>query len=88
MKTAIIAFCALIVAAPAVLAQSVSSKTAAHHAASRHHRVVAAGYAPRHAMHARGTSGAFGYVPNGPKDYTYENSSNAGGGGGGGGSGM
>ena len=39
-------------------------------------------------MRVKGTPGAFGYAPNAPKDYTYENSSNAGGGGGGGGSGM
>jgi hypothetical protein len=89
MKTAITALCALIVAAPAVLAQN-ASKTPdpRHHASGKHHRLVSAGHAPRHAMHARGTPGAFGYVPNAPKDYTYENSSNAGGGGGGGGSGM
>jgi hypothetical protein len=90
MKTAIIVLCALIIAAPAVLAQNALSKTPdpRHHASGKHHRVVWGGHAPRHAMHARGTPGAFGYAPNGPKDYTYENSSNAGGGGGGGGSGM
>jgi hypothetical protein len=87
MKTAIIVLCALIVAAPAVLAQNVSSKTQAHHAARTHHRVVSAGHAPRPVMHAKGYPGTFGYAPNAPKDYTYENSSNAGGGGGGG-SGM
>ena len=97
MKTAIIAFSAavLIAAAPAVLAQNVSSKTPdqqQHHASKKHPRVVS-GYAPRHAMHAKGFKtgypGAFGYAPSEPKDYTYENSRNAGGGGGGGGgSGM
>ena len=88
MKTAIIALCVLIVAAPTVLAQNASGKTPDHHAAIKHHRLVSAGHAPRHAMHAKGTPGAFGYAPNAPKDYTYENSRNAGGGGGGGGSGM
>jgi hypothetical protein len=88
MKTAIIVLCALIVAAPAALAQNVSSKTPDRHASKQHHRLVSAGHAPRHAMNAKGTPRAFGYAPNAPKDYTYENSSNAGGGGGGGGSGM
>jgi hypothetical protein len=91
MKTAITALCALVVAAPAVLAQNASSKTPEprHHASGKHHRVVSVGHAPRPAMHAKGTPGVFGYAPNQPKDYTYENSSNAGGGGGGGGgSGM
>jgi hypothetical protein len=71
-----------------MLAQNVSSKTPDHHASGKHHRVVSAGHAPRHAMHAKGYPGAFGYAPSGPKDYTYDNSRNAGGGGGGGGSGM
>jgi hypothetical protein len=90
MKTAITALSALIVAAPAVLAQNVSSRTAdPQHHARKHHRVVPAGYAPRQAMHAKGYPGAFGYAPGEPKDYTYKNSRNAGGGGGGGGgSGM
>ena len=92
MKSVIIALSAavLIAAAPAVLAQNLSSKTLdqQHHATKKHLRVVAS-YAPRHAMHAKGLitdyPGAFGYAPSAPKDYTYENSRN---GGGGGGSGM
>ena len=83
MKTAITALSALIVAAPAVLAQNLSSKTPAHHASRTHHRVVSGGDASRHAMHVEGYPGAFGHAPNAPKDYTYENSRNAGGGGGG-----
>jgi hypothetical protein len=83
MKTAIIALSALIAAAPAVLAQNVSSKTPhqRHHASRMHPRIVSAGYAPRHAMHAKGYPGAPGYTSNEPKDYFYENSKNAGGGG-------
>ena len=89
MKTAIIALSVLIVTAPAVLAQNLSSKPPHHHAAGTHHRAVSAGHAPRQAMHARGNAGALGGAPSGLKDYTYENSRNAGGGGGGGGgSGM
>jgi len=88
MKTAITALCVLIVAAPAVLARNVSSKAPGHHAASKHHRVILGGYAPKHAMPARGTPGAFGYAPSEPKDYTYDISRSAGGGGGGGGGGM
>jgi len=95
VKTTIIALSAaiLIAAAPAVLAQNVSNKTPdqQHHASKKHPRVVS-GYAPRHAMHAKGLKtgypGAFGYAPSEPKDYTYENSRNAGGGGGGGGGGS
>jgi hypothetical protein len=85
MKTAIIALSALIVAAPAVLAQNASSKTPDHHASGKHHRVVSAGAAPRHAMHAKGYPGTFGYAPSEPKDYTYDISRSGGGGGGGGG---
>ena len=89
MKTAIvIALSALFVTAPAVLAQNVASKKPDHHASRMHHRIVSAGHAPRHAMHAKGNPGTFGYAPSEPKDYTYDNSRNAGGGGGGGGSGM
>ena len=88
MKTAIvIALSALFVTAPAVLAQNVASKKPDHHASRMHHRIVSAGHAPRHAMHAKGLMGypgAFGYAPSEPKDYIYENSRNAGGGGGGG----
>jgi hypothetical protein len=73
-----------------VLAQNVLSKTPdqQHHASKKHPRVVS-GYAPRHAMHAKGFKtvypGAFGYAPSAPKDYAYEISRIAGGGGGGGG---
>jgi hypothetical protein len=94
MKTAIIALSAavLIATAPAVLAQNVSSKTPdqRHHASKKHPWVVS-GYAPRHAMHAKGFKTgyprAFGYAPGAPKDYTYE-ISGIGGGGAGGGGGM
>ena len=86
MKTVIIALSALIAATPAVLAQSVSAKPPAQqHHAKKHARVV---YAPRHALHARGYPGAFGYAPGEPKDPTYEATRNAGGGGGGGGGGS
>jgi hypothetical protein len=90
MKTVIIALSAavLIAAAPAVLAKNVSGKPDQQHHTSKKHPRVVSGYAPRHAMHAKGLvgyPGAFGYAPSGPKDYTYENSRNAGGGGGGGG---
>lgn len=88
MKTAIITLSALLIASPAALAQNVSSKIAAHHVARTNHRVVAAGHAPSHVMHAKGAPKAFGYAPNEPKDYTYDISRSAGGGGGGGGSGM
>lgn len=83
MKTAITALVALIAAAPAVLAQNVPSKTShqRHHASRTHPHIAAAGYAPRHAMHAKGKPGAFGYAPDEPKDYFYESSKNAGGGG-------
>jgi hypothetical protein len=81
VKTTIIALsaAALIAAAPAVLAQNVSSKTQdQHHQVPKKHPQSVSGYAPRHAMHARGLktgySGAFGYAPSEPKDYTYENS--------------
>jgi hypothetical protein len=82
MKTAITALVALIAAAPAVLAENVLSKTPhqPHHASRTHPHTVSAGYATRHAMHAKGNPGAFGYAPE-PKDYFYENSKNAGGGG-------
>jgi opacity protein-like surface antigen len=94
MKTVIIALSAavLIAAAPAVLAQNVSSKTPdqQHHASKKHPRLVS-GYAPSHTMHAKGLKagypGAFGYAPSEPKDWALEGSRQAGGGGGGG-SGM
>jgi hypothetical protein len=92
MKTPIIVLSAavLIAVAPAVLAQNVLSKTPnqQHHAYKKHPR-GASGYAPRHAMHAKGFKtgypGAFGYAPGEPKDYTYEMSRYGGGAGGGGG---
>jgi hypothetical protein len=87
----------LIAAAPAVLAQNVSSKAPnqRHHVSKKHPRVVS-GYAPLYATHPNGwnNSGyprAFGYVPTEPKDWALEGSRQAGGGGGGGsggGSGM
>jgi hypothetical protein len=77
MKTAIIALVALIAAAPAVLAQNVSSKMPnRHHVSRKHPPVVSAGYASRHAMHAKSHPGAFGYAPSEPKDFFYENSKN------------
>jgi hypothetical protein len=89
MKTAIIALSAvaLIAAAPAVLAQNVSSKTRDHrHQVFKKHPQGVSGYAPWRVMHANGVKtgypGASGYTPSAPKDYTYENSRNAGGGGG------
>ena len=86
MKTVIIALSILIAATPAVLGQNVSGKTPAQqHRVKKHARIA---YAPRHATHARGYPGAFGYAPSEPKDPTYEATRNAGGGGGGGGSGM
>ena len=90
MKTTIIALsaAALIAVGPAVLAQTVSSKTPAqqHHVSKKHHR-LASGYAPRHTMNTR-YPGAGRYVPSEPKDYTYDISRSAGGGGGGGGGGS
>jgi hypothetical protein len=96
MRTTIITLsaAALIAAAPAVLAQNISSKTRdQHHQVSRKHPQAVSGYAPWRGMHANGVKtgypGASGYAPSAPKDYTYDNSRNAGGGGGGGGgSGM
>jgi len=84
---------ALIVTAPAVLAQNVSNKPPdQHHQTSKKHSQVVSIYAPRHAMHAKslpaGYPGAFRYAPYEPKDYSLESSRQAGGGGGGGGSGM
>ncbi|WP_024518893.1 hypothetical protein [Bradyrhizobium sp. Tv2a-2] len=95
MKSTILALsaAALIAAAPAVLAQNVSSKTPdRHHKVLKKHPTIVSGYAPWRVVHARdvktGYPGAFGYAPSAPKDYTYDNSRQAGGGGGGGGSGM
>ena len=90
MKAMIIAFsaAALIVAAPAVFAQSAPGKTPhQHHQVSTKHPRSIRGYASWHAMDAKGLKTsyprAFGYAPIGPKDYTLENSRQAGGGGGG-----
>jgi hypothetical protein len=96
VKTAIITLSAaiLIAAAPAVLAENVSSRAPhQHHQVSKKHPTSIYGYAPWRVMHANGMMtgypGAFGYAPGAPKDYTIDNSRNAGGGGGGGGgSGM
>jgi hypothetical protein len=94
VKTAIIALfsAVLITAAPAVLAQNVSSKTPEQqHKVLKKRSQAVSGYAPWRVVHAKGMKtgypGATGYVPSAPKDYTYENSRQAGGGGGGG-SGM
>src|SRR5215469_7715488 len=87
MKTTIVALstAALIVAAPAVLAQNVSSKTPdQHHKVFKKHPKVVSGYAPWHASVKMGYQGTFGYAPSAPKDYTYEQSRMGGGGGGGG----
>jgi hypothetical protein len=89
MKTTIVALsaAALIAAAPAVLAQNVSSKEPdQHHKVFKKRPKVVSGYAPWHAVHAKsvkmGYPGAFGYAPIAPKDYTYELSRIGGGGGG------
>lgn len=93
MKTTIVALFAatLVAAAPAVLAQNVSSKTSGQQHKISKKRPHAAGYVPWRAVHVGGAKmgypGAFGYAPSGPKDYTLENSRQAGGGGGGGGGG-
>lgn len=91
MKTTIIALsaAALIAAAPAVLAQGVSSKTHLLHKLSKKHHTGISGYAPLHEVQAKGSNkgypGAFGYAPDGPVDRDIEASRQAGGGGGGGG---
>jgi hypothetical protein len=93
VKTAIITLSAVIlIAAPPVLAQNVSSKTPdRHHHVSKKHPRLVSGYAPSHTMRAKGLKtgypGAFGYAPSEPKDWALESSRQAGGGGGGG-SGM
>ena len=86
---------ALIAAAPAVVAQSVSSKPPGQQpkVAKKHHPGVS-GYAPMREMQAKGLKngypGAFGYAPGEPNglDRDIDASRQAGGGGGGGGSGM
>ena len=89
MKGMMIAFfaAALIAAAPAVLARSMSSKAPhQHHRVSGKHVRSIPGYATRHAMHAKGSKTsspeAFGSArPSEPKDQALENSRQAGGGG-------
>lgn len=89
MKATMIAFsaAALIAAAPAVLARSMSSKAPhQHHQVSEKHVRSIPGHATRHAMPAKGlkTSSpeASGYArPSEPKDHALENSRQAGGGG-------
>ena len=96
MKTTIIALsaAALIAAAPAVLAQSVPSKTPGlQHKVSRKHHTGVSGYAPLREMQAkgwkRGYPGAFSYAPSEPGGVDKETElSRKAGGGGGGGSGM
>jgi hypothetical protein len=92
VKTTIIALSvtALISAAPAVLAQGASSKSAGlQHKVSKKHPPAVSGHAPRSGMQANGWKrtypGAFGYAPSEPRDYLTEMSRQAGGGGGGGG---
>jgi hypothetical protein len=96
VKTTIIALsAAALIAAPAVLAQGVPSKTPGlqHKVFKKHHPAVS-GYAPLREMQAKGSRksypGAFGYVPGQPSrlDRDIETSRQAGGGGGGGGGGM
>ncbi len=94
MKIAIIVLSAsaLIATAPAALAKDASTRTPAlHHKILKRHSAGVSGYDPWRQVQARGPkrgySGAYGYTPDQPKDYTYENSSRAGGGGGGGGGG-
>ena len=98
MKATTIALFAavLITAAPAALAQNVSTKTPHHHKVFKKHPQVVTGYAPWQVMHATngartGYPGASRYAPSAPEGYTNDASKNAGGGaggGGGGGSGM
>ena len=97
MKTMIIALsAAALIAASAVPAQGVATKTPAlqHKVAKQHHRVVS-GYAPQREIHAmsarRAYPGAFGYAPVEPRSLNRDLDASrqaGGGGGGGGGSGM
>ncbi len=88
MKIAIIALSAsaLIATAPAALAKDASTRTPGlHHKVSKRHSAGVSAHDPWHQMQTpRGYPGAYGYMPQQPSDYTYENSRNAGGGGGGG----
>jgi hypothetical protein len=96
VKATIIALsaAALIAAAPAVLAQGVSSKTPGlQHKVSKKHHPAASGYASPRDVQAKslkkGYPGAFGYAPGQASglDRDLEMSRQAGGGGGGGGGG-
>jgi hypothetical protein len=86
MKTTIVTLfaAAMIIAAPAALAQNGSSKAPDQHRLASKKQVVS-GYATKHAMHARskqtGHPGTFGHAPNVPTDQTLEISRQAGGGG-------
>jgi hypothetical protein len=89
VKTAIIALsaAALIAAAPALLAQNVSSKAPGQrHKVFKKRPQIVTDYAPSHVVHAKdmktGYPGASSYPPSAPRDYTYDNSRNGGGGGG------
>lgn len=89
MKTTIIALsAAALIAAPAVLAQGVPSKTLLQHKLSKKHHPGVSGYAPLHEVQAKGSKkgypGAFGYAPDEPIDRDIAASRQAGGGGGGG----
>jgi hypothetical protein len=89
MKLAVIglSIAAVIVSAPAVLAQDASSKTPGH-ATQKHGKKAghhASGYATGHRMHANrsktGYPGAFGYAPTEPRDITDIATQGGGGGG-------
>ena len=89
MKTTIIALsaAAFIAAAPAVLAQGVSSKTTPlQHKVSKKHRPGITRYAPLRQVQAKGSKnsypGALGYAPDEPIDRDIAASRQAGGGGG------
>ncbi len=91
MKTTIIALsaAALIAAAPAVLAQGVTSKAPGLHKVSKKHH--SRGYAALREMQAKGSKtgdpGASGYAPD-ERSRFLDSVRQGGGGGGGGGSGM
>jgi hypothetical protein len=86
MKTTIVTLfaAAMIIAAPAVLAQNGPSKTPDQYRHASKKQVVSS-YAKKHAMHARGKqtghAGTVGHRPNAPIDQTLEISRQAGGGG-------
>ncbi len=93
MKTTIIALsaAALIAAAPAVLAQGVTSKAPGLHKVSKKHHSRVSGYAALRAMQAKGSKtgdpGASSYAPD-ERSRFLDSVRQGGGGGGGGGSGM